>query len=106
MPRYTDGVDWFDCVENGGLHFTVTAAGKIAVVELCSPVVINPPGDVVECGPLTVLEVTELESERSCYDESTERCLHVFDLYLDDAPPVIFCAFVSGRRIRSITRYN
>lgn len=104
MPRYTDGFDWFHCVGYGGAHFTVTAAGKIAVVELCSdPVVIDPVGDVVECGERTVLEVTELESESSVYDQSTETWLHLFDVYLGDSPAT-FSAFVSGRRIRGIAR--
>ncbi|KAG6483245.1 hypothetical protein ZIOFF_059887 [Zingiber officinale] len=104
MPIYTDGFDWFHCVGYAGVHITVTAAGKIAVVELCSdPVVINPGGDVVDYGERTVLNVTALESESSIYDEGTETWLHLFDVYLGDTL-ASFSAFVSGRRIRGIAR--
>ncbi|KAG6529615.1 hypothetical protein ZIOFF_011827 [Zingiber officinale] len=107
MPRYTDGVEWFDCVECGGLHFAVTAGGKIAFVELFDdPVVINPvDDDVVESGEKTVLRVTELESESTIEDESTDTWLHFFDVYLEDSPAT-FSAFVSGRGISSMTRFS
>ncbi|WOL13044.1 hypothetical protein Cni_G21813 [Canna indica] len=105
MPLLTEGTEKesYECVAFEGMLFTVTADGKIGVVEGVDPAVVSAEKPAAVNARRT-LKVITAETEYY-YDEDAGVYEHFLDVFLDEESAMLKIS-VCGAHIKDIVRFS